>query len=61
MQYSQMSKEELQELKKKISEQYKDSKSKGLNLNMARGKPATTQLDISMDMLDVMVYQRQKN
>lgn len=54
MQYSQMSKEELQELKKKISEQYKDSKSKGLNLNMARGKPATTQLDISMDMLDVI-------
>ncbi len=54
MQYSQMSTEELQELKKKISEQYKESKSKGLNLNMARGKPATAQLDVSMDMLDVV-------
>ena len=54
MQYSQMSTEELQELKKKISEQYKESKSKGLNLNMARGKPATAQLDVSMDMLDVI-------
>ena len=54
MQYSQMSTEELQELKKKISEQYKESKSKGLNLNMARGKPATAQLDVSMGMLDVI-------
>ena len=54
MQYSQMSTEELKELKKKISEQYKESKSKGLNLNMARGKPATAQLDVSMGMLDVI-------
>lgn len=31
--------------------QYEDVKGKGLKLNMARGKPAASQLDLSMDML----------
>jgi len=54
MQYSEMSKEELLTLQEELNEQYKESKSKGLNLNMARGKPSTIQLNSSMDMLDTI-------
>lgn len=54
MQYSELSKEELLSLKAELDERYKESKSKGLNLNMARGKPSATQLNVSMDILDVV-------
>lgn len=37
-----------------LSKKYEDIKGKGLNLNMARGKPAPEQLDLSMDMMDVL-------
>ena len=40
----------LEELKK----EYIDAKGKGLNLNMARGKPSKAQLDLSMDVLDAL-------
>ena len=54
MQYSELSREELLSLKAELDERYKESKSKGLNLNMARGKPSATQLNVSMDILDVI-------
>ena len=54
MQYSELSREELLSLKSELDERYKESKSKGLNLNMARGKPSATQLNVSMDILDVI-------
>ena len=37
-----------------LQEQYKGFCAKGLKLNMARGKPAANQLDLSMPMLDCL-------
>ncbi len=52
--FSEMSKEELQELRKQLSAQYKEYQSKDLRLDMSRGKPSTEQLDLSMGMMDVL-------
>ena len=52
--YKDMSKEELLTLKDALMEEYKTEEAKGLNLNMARGKPGFSQLDLSMPMLDVV-------
>ncbi len=49
-----MTKEELLELKETLSAEYKDAQGKGLNLNMARGKPGVSQLELSLPMLDVI-------
>jgi len=54
MQYCEMSKEELLKLKEELDETYKEAQSKGLSLNMSRGKPSATQLNITMDMLDTI-------
>ena len=45
--YVEMTKEELQELRKQLSMQYKEFQGKDLKLDMSRGKPSTEQLDIS--------------
>ena len=52
--YKSMSKEELQALKKELDAAYVDAKGKGLSLNMARGKPGLSQLELAMPMLDVI-------
>lgn len=52
--YKDMSKDELLTLKDALMEEYKTEEAKGLNLNMARGKPGFSQLDLSMPMLDVV-------
>ncbi|MCR5797748.1 MAG: aminotransferase [Eubacterium sp.] len=52
--YLEMSKEELEALKKDLEKKYKEMKALGLQLDMSRGKPSTAQLDISMDMFDVL-------
>ncbi len=52
--YAEMTKEELKSLKAQLRSDYKDYQGKGLNLNMARGKPCTEQLDLSMGMMDVL-------
>lgn len=52
--YKDMDKEELLNLKEALMEQYKTEEAKGLNLNMARGKPGFSQLEPSMPMLDVI-------
>lgn len=52
--YKDMSKEELLTIKDALMEEYKTEEAKGLNLNMARGKPGFSQLDLSMPMLDVV-------
>ena len=46
-----LSKPELEKQLSELCRQYEDVKGKGLKLNMARGKPAASQLDLSMDML----------
>ena len=48
-----MTKEQLVEYQNQLNKEYADYKAKGLALNMARGKPAVAQLDLSMDMLDI--------
>lgn len=52
--YQDMSREELLTLKQQLSAEYEDAKSKGLKLDMSRGKPAATQLDMEMDFMDVL-------
>ena len=52
--YSEMTREELQELKKELSAEYKIFQGKDLKLDMSRGKPSQEQLDLSMGMMDVL-------
>ena len=52
--YKDYTKEELLTAKAALEEEYKTLESKGLNLNMARGKPGFSQLELCMPMLDVI-------
>ena len=52
--YQEMSKTELLEQKEFLLRKYKEYQDCDLNLNMARGKPAPAQLDMTMEMLDVL-------
>ena len=52
--YKELTKEELLELKEKLEKEYADAASKGLKLDMSRGKPSSLQLDLSNDLLDVL-------
>lgn len=52
--YKELSENELLALKEKLSKQYEEAKAKGLKLDMSRGKPAPSQLDMEMDFLDVI-------
>lgn len=52
--YAEMGKEELLTLKTALTQEYETYCAKGLSLNMARGKPSSAQLDLSMSMLDVI-------
>ena len=52
--YQEMSKTELLEQKEFLLRKYKEYQDCNLNLNMARGKPAPAQLDMTMEMLDVL-------
>lgn len=52
--YEEMSKEELETLKKELDKKYEEVKAKGLKLDMSRGKPSKAQLDITAGMMDVL-------
>ncbi len=52
--YQQMSKEELLEIKEGLEKEYAKLKGMGLSLNMARGKPGASQLNLTMPMMDVL-------
>ena len=54
MQYNDMSKEELLALKESLNKEYAEAKSKGLALDMSRGKPSAKQLDVSLRLLDTI-------
>ena len=54
MQYSEMSAEELKKLQERLVSEYEEIKGRGLQLNMARGKPAPSQLQVSMPLLDAL-------
>ncbi len=53
-QYSQKSKEELLALKEELEAQYEKKKALNLQLDMSRGKPGTSQLNISMGIMDTL-------
>lgn len=52
--YKSLSVEELVALKEKLNQEYADSKAKGLQLNMARGKPSEEQLDMMQPLMSVL-------
>ena len=54
MSYTDMSKEELLNLKADVLSQYEGMKAKGLSLDMSRGKPNIEQLNLSMGMIDTL-------
>ncbi len=54
MQYKDLSKEELLNLKDSLTKKYDEYKAEGLKLDMSRGKPSTAQLNLSNDLNDVL-------
>ena len=54
MSYKEMTKEELQEIRKEVAAKYDELKAKGLKLDMSRGKPSATQLNVSLGLLDAI-------
>lgn len=54
MGFNEMEKSELAAMTKQWDDEYNSFKAKGLKLNMARGKPAPEQLELSMGLLDVL-------
>ncbi len=52
--YRQMKREELLALKEELTAQYEEFKSRGISLDMSRGKPGSDQLDLSMGLLDAV-------
>ncbi len=52
--YTEMTRAELLEEKEAVSAQYGELKSRGLSLNMARGKPSSEQLDMTAEMMDIL-------
>lgn len=52
--YSELSREELLALKKELEASFEEKKALNLQLDMSRGKPSTSQLDVSQPILDVL-------
>ena len=52
--YKDLSKKELLALKANLEKEFKKVQSKGIKLDMSRGKPSTEQLNLSMEMMDVL-------
>lgn len=52
--YKELSRVELLALKEQLNKEYNDVKAKGLKLDMSRGKPAASQLDMEMEFMDVL-------
>lgn len=52
--YKDLSKEELLTLKVQLEATYEDTKGKGMKLDMSRGKPGISQLDMGMALLDTL-------
>lgn len=52
--YQELSREELLALQDQLQAEYEDAKGKGLQLDMSRGKPAATQLNLAGGMMEVL-------
>jgi len=59
--YKDMSKAELSELKEALTLRFEEVKGKGLKLDMSRGKPASSQLNMGMGLLDTVNSQSDMN
>ena len=54
MQYSQFDKAQLEAEYQRLSEEYKETKAKGLKLDMSRGKPEAAQLDLANQLMNTL-------
>ena len=54
MKFSELTKQQLEELYSQTKDKYEQIKAEGMSLNIARGKPAPEQLDLVMPMLDCL-------
>ncbi len=54
MQFSELSREELLNLREELLKQYEEFKGNNLKLDMSRGKPNKEQLDLCNDMMDIL-------
>lgn len=52
--FKSLTRAELLMLKETLEKEYKEAQAKGLKLDMSRGKPGASQLDLSLPMLDVI-------
>lgn len=52
--YREMSREELLALRDRLEKEFEGAKEKGMKLDMSRGKPSITQLDMGMGIFDVL-------
>lgn len=52
--YKELNREDLLQMHTRLELQYEDAKRKGLKLDMSRGKPTASQLDMEMDIMDVL-------
>lgn len=59
--YAQQGIEELTTLKAALVEEYQSYKAQNLSLNMARGKPGSDQLDLSLPLLDILTSHDELN
>ncbi len=52
--YKELSREELEQLLRQLGKAYEDARGRGLKLDMSRGKPSVSQLDMGMDFMDIL-------
>lgn len=52
--YGSLSRDELLSLRQDLEKNYESAKAKGLKLDMSRGKPSASQLDMGMEILDTV-------
>ena len=52
--YQEMDRTELEALREELNQAYEEAKGMGLKLDMSRGKPSETQLNMTMPIMDVL-------
>ena len=54
--FNQLGTQQLQQIKDDLLDRYREFKSRGIALDITRGKPCPEQLDLSSDMLDINTW-----
>ena len=52
--FNQLGTQQLQQIKDDLLDRYREFKSRGIALDITRGKPCPEQLDLSSEMLDII-------